>query len=150
MWFLQHINPANFQPCTLSIYTNIPHFVILSSFRSSSLLFIQGFPSALNWPLTNASFKTAGQVEIMGHLPSLVSAWNFHLQEINTINTINCHRLIFLTKYNLNIPLLFHILRTLHIHKFPASFTHGSSSSNNNTNYLFNLKMMLVGNKPHC
>ena len=35
VWFLQHINPARFQPCTLSICTDIPYFVILHHFVST-------------------------------------------------------------------------------------------------------------------
>ena len=53
-----------------------------------------GFPFSA-CPLANASFKTAGQVEILGHSPDLVNRNYFHLQEMN--KTLNFHRSIFLT-----------------------------------------------------
>ena len=92
-------------------------------------------------PLANASVKTAGRVEIVGPLARF-GEWNFHLQEIN--KTLNCHRLIFLTKYNLKIPLLFRILKASHIRKFPKSLTCASSLSNKYIKYLLNVKMLLV------
>ena len=85
--------------------------------------------------------------QLPGEWYLLVTCPVFHLQERSKI--LNCHRLIFLTKYNVNIPLLFHILKASHKCKLPTSLTYGSSLSNNNYKmYLLNVKMLLVVQKP--
>ena len=84
--------------------------------------------------------------QLPGEWNLLVTCPVFHIQERS--KTLNCHSLIFLIKYNVNLPLLFHILKASHKRKLPTSLTYGSSLSNSYIMYLLNVKMLLVLKKP--